>query len=214
MTMRASRLLAACLLVVALPVAHAAGVEVTAVESAPSELKPEFREALATGFRVSIDGKTAAELWPAKEIAETRQEKAILGARFGQVAEGGLVGIVRFPEKWSDFRGKPVAAGTYAMRYGIEPADGNHMGVSEYRDFLLLVPIASDVGPKSFPAGDALYAASRKASGTNHPAVMSLVPAPAGATAPSASSGEGMVTASFKAGTITLAVVLKGHAQE
>lgn len=208
--MRSTLLLAALLLLA--PPARAAGVEVTPLESAPGELRSELRSVLGTGFRVSIEGKAALELWPAKEIAGNAKEKANPEAHYGQLAEGALVGVLRVPEKWTDFRGKPLGAGSYALRYAVEPADGNHMGVSEFRDFLLLVPIASDAEPKSFPARDALVALSRKASGTNHPAVMSLVPVPAGASFPSAASGQGMVTVSFKAGTLGLAAVVKGQA--
>jgi hypothetical protein len=212
--MRTSSVAAAFLLLAGLCSARAAEVKITPLESSPGEIRSELREVLGTGFQVSIDGKATMELWPSKEIALRPQEKAILGAHYGQIVEGALVGLVRVPEKWMDFRGKPVAAGTYSLRYGVEPADGNHMGVSEYRDFLLLVPIASDALPKAVPERDALYSWSRKATGTNHPAVMSLVPVPEGSSLPSATSADGLVTASFKAGSLTLAAVVKGHAEK
>jgi hypothetical protein len=58
----------------------------------------------------------------------------------------------------------------------LQPVDGNHQGVSPYRDFLLLVPASLDTGTSPI-AFKELSVLSRKASGTGHPAVWSLLPA-------------------------------------
>ena len=60
------------------------------------------------------------------------------------------------------------------MRYALMPADGNHMGAAQYRDFILLVPLAADSDPAAQPSFAEVVTLSRKASGTGHPAVFPL----------------------------------------
>ncbi len=199
----------------------ASGVSVRASQAkveplgAPPEGAPAgIRSALASGFRVMVDDKLTAELWPSREVALRMTEKAILGANYGQIAEGALVGLVRLPDRWIDFRGKPVAAGIYTLRYAIQPADGNHMGVSEFRDFLVLAPVSADADSKTVADRDALYGLGRKASGTSHPAVMSLVLVPKAAPAPSVlKSTAQTVAVAARAGALTVGLVVKGHAE-
>ncbi len=66
--------------------------------------------------------------------------------------------------------------GVYTLRYMLQPVDGNHQGVSPYRDYLLAVPAALDSAPADLAVAD-LLKLSRKASGTGHPSVWSLVSA-------------------------------------
>jgi len=58
----------------------------------------------------------------------------------------------------------------------LQPVDGNHQGVSPYRDYFLTVPAALDSSPADVTATN-LVNLSKKASGTGHPSVWSLVPA-------------------------------------
>lgn len=167
------------------------------------------------GLGVVLDGKVVAELWfrrqlPLKEAAVA----AKLGSSYSRLAEGVLVGVVRFPDRWLDYRGKPVPAGIYTLRYGIEPADGNHMGASEYRDFLLLVPISADGDPGGTYDTNKLIQLSKKASRTNHPAVLALVPVPKDAAAPSivGNQPEQCVVAA-QAGSLLVGLVIRGHAE-
>ena len=51
--------------------------------------------------------------------------------------------------------------------------------MSQFRDFLLLVPSSADISPAPMKASD-LLDASRKATDTTHPAVLSLLPGNAG----------------------------------
>ncbi len=60
------------------------------------------------------------------------------------------------------------------------------MGVNPYRDFVLLSPVAADTQVDKTLKLEDLLRLSRQASGTPHPAVMSLVPASQGTTFPSA----------------------------
>jgi len=63
------------------------------------------------------------------------------------------------------------------MRYELLPDDGNHLGVAPNRDFLLLIPAASDTDPTSVYKFDQLVKLSSQATGTRHPAPMSMAPA-------------------------------------
>jgi hypothetical protein len=61
------------------------------------------------------------------------------------------------------------------VRYALHPADGNHLGISPIRDFLVMVPIADDKDPSARFKFEDLAKLSAKVAGTNHPAVLSLV---------------------------------------
>jgi hypothetical protein len=62
------------------------------------------------------------------------------------------------------------------MRYGLQPVNGDHLGVSVYRDYSLLLPAAKDQKP-DLPARKQLEQRSAEAAGTSHPAVLLLQPA-------------------------------------
>src|ERR1051326_608181 len=134
------------------------------------------RGALDTkGVRVvGSDGKPLCEIWFRKEIPTVKAE--VPNANFGQIPEGTFVGVINFPAGASDFRGQAIKAGYYTLRYGLILNDGNHLGVSSFRDFLLLGPVADDkdIAALSF---DNMVAQSRVAAGGNHPSPWSLVPA-------------------------------------
>ena len=92
-----------------------------------------------------------------------------------QVDEGSLVGAVRLSAAYRDIRGKTIKPGVYTLRYAVQPSDGDHLGVSPYRDFLLLSPAAEDTGDT--PTGhDGTIKMSRDTIGASHPAPWSLDP--------------------------------------
>src|SRR5205085_8813273 len=94
----------------------------------------------------------------------------------GTLSAGEFVGLLHFPKAGSDFRAQPIKAGYYTMRYALIPQDGNHMGVSPNRDFILLSSVSADTDPAKNPSFNDLLKLSRQASGTNHPAIISLAP--------------------------------------
>ena len=98
------------------------------------------------------------------------------------VEEGTLVGAVSIPAAYRDMRGHGIKPGVYTLRYGLQPANGDHLGVSPYREFLLLSPAGSDVDPG--PLGhDGTIAISTLTVGGSHPAVLSMDPPVAKAAA-------------------------------
>src|SRR4029077_15421748 len=96
------------------------------------------------------------------------------GAALPNIPLGSLVGALRFPGRGSDRRGQNIKAGVYTLRYGLQPVNGDHQGVAPQRDFLVMIPAADDTNPNATPAFDDLMKMSRKASGTPHPAVLSM----------------------------------------
>ena len=141
----------------------------TVSESIRETLQPE-------GFEVTAEGRVIGEFWLRRGLPLKESAYVPLGVSFGSLAEGILIGVARFPEGWADYKSKPVPAGIYTLRYGIQPADGNHMGVSLHRDFLLLIPASEDEGPEALYSPERLIALSQKVSGTSHPSVLSLFP--------------------------------------
>src|SRR5437764_5148636 len=67
-----------------------------------------------------------------------------VGGSWADVPEGALVGAVKIDKDFRDIRGRVIKPGTYTLRYGIQPANGDHLGVSPFRDFLLLSPAGAD----------------------------------------------------------------------
>ena len=94
---------------------------------------------------------------------------------YPQLAESTLVGVLHYPKGGSDYRGQTISAGFYTLRYELMPSDANHLGAAPNRDFLLLVPAASDADPNAVFKFPDLVALSEKATGTRHPGPLSLV---------------------------------------
>jgi hypothetical protein len=181
-------ILLAAVLLSAPALASAADAE-AALEAAttlPAGLPESLRAALEQpGHRVTRNGEVVAELWLREEPPPTGgPNEGALSVEFGALAASALVGVVHFPATWIDYRDTELPAGVYTMRYWVQPADGDHMGVSQYRDFLLLAPAGEDADPDAVFDEEALLALSEKASGRVHPAVIALFPVheePAGA---------------------------------
>jgi hypothetical protein len=144
------------------------------VSSAPADLPASLAGVVQKdGTKiVGADGKVFCEIWlrstplpstPAPEDSATLA-----------VPHGTFMGVIHFPNKGADRRGQPVNPGLYTMRLSFFPQNGDHQGVAPQRDFLLLSPIASDTDPAATPNFEALTAASKKVSGTPHPAVFSM----------------------------------------
>lgn len=135
------------------------------------------------GYRVSLDdGSVVCEIWLRNKIP-AQPKKDSPGALYSQLAESALVGVISFPQATTDYRGQNIPKGAYTLRYELIPNDGNHLGVAPNRDFVLLVPAASDDNPDATFKFDELVSLSRKATGTKHPGPLSLVQPESGTAA-------------------------------
>jgi hypothetical protein len=143
-------------------------------EPAPSEVAEAVRKELSpAGSRLLRDGKPFIDFW-FRATLPTGEARGGLGILYGTLKPTGLVGAVRVHGGGSDFKGQKFPAGVYTLRYGVQPEDGDHQGVTESRDFLLLCPAASDPSPDLLDPKD-LNKLSAKVNGKKHPAVLYLV---------------------------------------
>lgn len=118
-----------------------------------------------------------------RKTVPAQAKKDAEGVAYPQLAESTLVGVAHFPQAAADFRGHRIPAGFYTLRYELMPNDGNHLGAAPNRDFLLLVPAASDADPSATFKFQDLVAMSASTTGTKHPSPLSLAPADSGTTA-------------------------------
>lgn len=172
------------------------------------------------GYRVTAaDGSVVCEVWLRAGVPAAGKTEAP-GAVYTGIAESALVGAISFPKNTNDFRGQSIKAGTYTLRYALHPTDGNHMGISPIRDFLVMIPLSIDQNPEAVYKFEELTKMSAKVSGTNHPAVASLATPDNVAVAPALVENEHghlILAARIKtqAGSETpLAIIVKGRAEQ
>jgi len=143
-------------------------------EAAPADdLSDSIAQHLNTkGLRVKRGTRTLCELW-------TRQHWDVVDG-FEATSEvhypfkpGQLLGVIRFRRRGHDFRDQRLSRGIYTLRYAQQPVDGNHVGTSPTRDFLLLVRADQDESPDPMDA-KRLLEASAEAAESAHPAMMCL----------------------------------------
>lgn len=144
-------------------------------EKPPEELAADITAALESqGYKVRRGAnRTVCDLWLAKEWSAKPDFKPSLSVLY-PFEVGQLVGAVRFRRKAEDFRGQEIPAGVYTLRYALQPVDGNHVGTSDTRDFLVLLRAEDDKNPGPVPEAQ-LHPLSAKAAGTTHPAMWMLM---------------------------------------
>src|SRR5258708_620049 len=179
----------------------------------PSELAASVRDALQKdGAKVANGSSTVCELW-FRSTAPNGPKSTEEGVTLPAIPQGALLGAIRFPAKALDRRGQTIQPGVYTLRYGNYPVNGDHQGVSPQRDFLVLVPAASDSDANATLAFDQLMAMSRKASGTPHPAVLSFWKSDGDAQPGTiAKSGESDWVLQMKLGDTPISVIVIGTA--
>lgn len=120
----------------------------------------------------ALAGSTTIDFWFVKVLAL----KDGTGApTWSDAEEGALVGAVRVSAQFPDIRGRVIKPGVYTLRYGIQPENGDHLGVSPFRQFLLLSPAALD-GDEAPRGHDGAIELSKRAIGGSHPGVWSIDP--------------------------------------
>jgi hypothetical protein len=139
-------------------------------EKAPAELAPAIVSALQPAAVKVIVGAATLEIWWAQGVATSGE-----GAGWSNVESGTLVGAVRVSGAFKEIRGKVVPPGVYTLRYGQQPQNGDHLGISPFREFLLISPAGVDTDPKVL-GFDGVVALSKQVIGTAHPASLSIDP--------------------------------------
>ena len=102
------------------------------------------------------------------------------------------MGAIELRERWRDARGQSIPPGHYTLRYAVQPWFKEHLGTSEYRDFLLLLRTSDDPGD-TMAVAQAIEV-SGLVTDSGHPAVMALQPLESsGESTPEGSDGVGIV---------------------
>ncbi len=206
-----ARLVAVCLL--AWPVLAQYAVEPAGACSAEGVSDAVKAGLEAAGHRVKdSSGAVFAEVWLSKAIPieKSSEQRA---ADFA-LPLNALVGVIRYAQAAGDFRGQPIKAGVYTMRYNLHPEDGNHQGVAPRRDFVMLSPVSVDTDPAAKLSYDAAVDLSRKASGGPHPLVLFLVSPESGAKFPSVRrTSENHEVLQVKSGSVELGITLVGKSE-
>jgi hypothetical protein len=152
-------------------------------QAPPHAVAPEIvRELDGQGYRIHDEkGEDFAEIWLRQATPGSEKPAGPKGAiQFPFLADGELLGVLQFAKEGHDYRDQPIAKGVYTMRYGLQPVNGDHLGVSTYRDYVLLLPAAKDKSLAT-PARKQLEERSSESAGTSHPASFLLLMAPPGA---------------------------------
>ena len=149
-------------------------------QAPPEALSGAIRGVLdAQGYRIVDDqGKSYAEFWLRKATPAQGKPAGPKGAiLFPVLREGELLGALRFPGEGHDYRDQTIEPGAYTLRYGLQPVNGDHLGVSPNRDYALLLPAAKDTAIAALPRKK-LEEGSSESAGTSHPAILMLTAAP------------------------------------
>lgn len=177
----------------------------------PSEVAPSIVAALQKdGAKITKSGTPYCEIW--LRTQKPSGGKAEDSASLGPVPQGALLGVIRFDGKGQDRRGQNIKPGVYTLRYALIPINGDHQGAAPQRDFVVMSPAANDTDLNATPAFDALMDMSRKASGTPHPAVLSLWKADSDFTPGIAKQGENDWVLQTKLGDTPIALIVVGIA--
>lgn len=176
------------LLFVAASAVRAADYRIEPLDEAPpaDALSAEIAAQLQpSGFRVVRgENRTICDVWLCKAWnvkADFTPSNTILYP----FEPGQLLGVIRYPRKAGDFRAQDIAPGVYTMRYALQPVDGNHVGTSETRDFILLSRAADDADPGA-ASEEQLIERSAAAAETTHPAMLAMLSSQVDGDAPPA----------------------------
>jgi len=141
----------------------------------PPELAPAFAQALQKdGARIlNASGSVICEVW-LRSTAPSGPPSTEANVTLPTIPHGAFLGVIRYPARYNDRRGLTIQPGIYTLRYSLYPTNGEHVGISPQRDFAILVRAADDTDVNATPNFDDLMAMSRKASGSPHPATLSI----------------------------------------
>jgi hypothetical protein len=169
------------------------------------------------GWRISLGDGPYCEIWLRAAVPGGKTDAA--GAVYTWIGESTLLGVITFARATTDFRGQSIKPGSYTIRYAVHPADGNHLGISPVRDFLVMLPVAADPNPDAQFKFEELTKLSTKVTGTTHPGILSLIQLASAPVAPKIESDDNnrmAFSAAIKnqsGAAMPISFVVKGHAE-
>lgn len=165
------------LVLLAIPQAlRAADATLSAVNELPKGTPAQIAKHLdPNGYSVTGADGGVCSVWFVKDAAVKSGFSPTLAVKY-PFTNGQLLGLLQVVQKeqFTDFRGQEVKPGVYTLRYGLQPQDGNHIGTSQVRDFLLAIPAADDKSPAVISDETTLVDESAKTAGSAHPAIYAL----------------------------------------
>lgn len=166
----------------------------------PALLSAAHRKLLDHQSLVVRDGeRTVMRLWFRTEIPVKATEAQLKrGLTSRQIPEGALVGAVQFPESFIDYRRQRLPAGTYTLRFALQPETGDHTGTSPHPEFCLLSPPNKDRTAGEIEQKQLIQLSSQVNEG-RHPAVLLLWPhEEAGAAVQVLDKGNGVLAVAIR----------------
>jgi hypothetical protein len=173
--------------------------------AAPETLAEPIRKLLDELALVVREGDAEVmTVWFRTEIpAKATPEQVKNGLTYREIPEGTLVGAIRFPEKFTDYRKQEIAAGVYTLRFAVQPDIGDHTGTSPNPEFCLMCQAKEDRTAEPIEKKKLIEVSSLVNEG-RHPAVLLLWPNNGkDATVRVVSKGEGVYAATIKRAVAT-----------
>jgi hypothetical protein len=166
----------------------------------PDALAEPIRKLLDEQALVVRDGETEVmTVWFRTEIpVKAAEEQVKNGLTYREIPEGVLVGAIRFPAKFTDFRKQEIAAGVYTLRFAVQPDIGDHTGTAPHPEFCLMCQAKDDKSAEPVEKKKLIEVSSLVNEG-RHPAVLLMWPNNGKDTGVKVlSKGEGVYVATVK----------------
>jgi hypothetical protein len=166
----------------------------------PDALAEPIRKLLDEQALVVRDGDAEVmTVWFRTEIPVKAAEEQIKnGLTYREIPEGVLVGAIRFPAKFTDFRKQEIAAGVYTLRFAVQPDIGDHTGTAPHPEFCLMCQAKDDKSAEPIEKKKLIEISSLVNEG-RHPAVLLMWPNNGKDTGVKVlSKGEGVYVATVK----------------
>ena len=192
------------------------GAEMSTLQVLPNDAPGWITELVNPhGYRITNDAGHIIELWFRPDLPQ-EEPSGEFNVEFNTIPSGTVLGLLRIENQWSDYRKQILKPGLYSVRFGVQPSDGDHTGQTYFRDFLMLLPIATDTWQQE-PIQDLepLVAVSAAGAGTEHPGVMALYRIYEEVSEPGLLENDfGEPCFGLPLGDDTLGLVIEGHGQE
>jgi hypothetical protein len=141
----------------------------------PEEVAEPIRTVLNQDAISLTNGEsTFFQFWFRKELP-LAQPPASGTLALDTLQEGTVLGVLKVSSERYDFRDEEIPTGVYILRFGIQPEDGNHLGVAPTRTFALLIPAKDDTQLDPV-AHEELMKAAAVINAASHPSSLNLQP--------------------------------------
>lgn len=121
-------------------------------------------------------GDAVMRVWFRSEIPiKANAEQVKNGLTYREIPETTLIGAIEFPKAFTDFRKQQIPAGTYTLRFAIQPDTGDHTGTAPHTEFCLMSPADKDRVAEPMEV-KSLIEMSAEINEGKHPAVLLLFP--------------------------------------